>query len=101
MLMEKLYKYETVSKAIEILRSQGFDLDLNLDINFISAKGEKWFKDDFEIMDVYRYEGNSDPADEAVVYGIQSKSGKKGILVTGFGMYANEVDPEFLKKLHF
>jgi hypothetical protein len=33
----------------------------------------------YEIKHIYRYEGNTDPGDEAVVYGIQSKSGKKGL----------------------
>jgi hypothetical protein len=31
----------------------------------------------YEIKHIYRYEGNTDPGDEAVVYGIQSKSGKR------------------------
>jgi hypothetical protein len=37
----------------------------------------------YEIKHIYRYEGNTDPGDEAVVYGIQSKSGKK-VFVAGF-----------------
>jgi hypothetical protein len=33
------------------------------------------------------YEGESDPGDEATVYGLQSKKfGHKGILITGMGM---------------
>jgi hypothetical protein len=42
----------------------------------------------YEIKHIYRYEGNTDPGDEAVVYGIQSKSGKKG---SSSGFAANSI----------
>jgi len=56
--------------------------------------------DDFEIVDVYRYEGDSDPADEAVVYAIESKTGVKGILVTGYGIYSDTISAKILEKLN-
>jgi hypothetical protein len=37
----------------------------------------------YEIKHIYRYEGDTDPGNEAVVYGTES-SGKKGAFVTGF-----------------
>ncbi len=64
------------------------------------AGNETFNADDFDIIDVYRYEGNSDPGDEATVYAIQSKTGVKGVLVTGYGMSAEDVSPDILKKLH-
>lgn len=64
------------------------------------AGNETFNADDFDIVDVYRYEGNSDPGDEATVYAIQSKKGVKGVLVTGYGMSAEDVSPDILKKLH-
>jgi hypothetical protein len=77
--------YETVSEAIEQLRKKGFTLDFNLGENCINTSTEEYFPEDFEIVDVYRYEGDSDPADEASVYALESISGLKGLLVTGYG----------------
>ncbi len=91
--------YATVSSAIEQLQHQGFTIDFNLEENCISCGEGKFSKDEFEIVDVYRYEGNSDPADEATVYAIASKSGIKGILVTGYGMSTDFLNDEILKKL--
>jgi hypothetical protein len=54
---------------------------------------------EFEIVEVHRYEGNSDPGDEEVVYAIESKHGHKGILVDAFGVYSGEVSTELLEKL--
>lgn len=91
--------YETVSKAIEELRKQGYTTDFNLEENVIVCNAEKFGADDFEIADVYRYEGNSDPGDEAAVYAIQSSNGLKGVLVTGYGASSETTSPEMLRKL--
>ena len=66
------------------------------------AAGERELAmDEFEIMDVYRYEGESDPADEAAVYAIVSSSGVKGILVTGYGLNSDGASSETLKNIHY
>jgi hypothetical protein len=77
--MAKMYHYATVSKALDQLNEKGFTCDFNLNADMIKKNPEK-----FEIVHVYRYEGESDPGDEAVVYGIKSTSGKKGVYVAGF-----------------
>ncbi len=91
--------YATVTEAIEALRKQGFTVDFNLEENCLIHDTDKYSADDFEIVDVYRYEGNTDPADEATVYGIASKSGVRGVLVTGYGMSSDSVSTELLEKL--
>ena len=97
--MPRSAHYATVSEAITALRKQGFTRDFNLQENCIVCHPDRFTHDEFEIVDVYYYEGNTDPADEATVYAIQSKSGVKGILVTGSGMDTNNVTREILEKL--
>jgi hypothetical protein len=91
--------YETVSKAIEDLRKQGYTTDFNLDENAIVCNVGKFSANDFEVVDVYRYEGDSDPGDEAAVYAIKSSNGLKGVLVTGYGASSETTSPEILRKL--
>lgn len=75
----QMYHYATVSKALKELNDKGFTTDFNLDEPRILRHA-----DDFEIVHIYRNEGESDPGDEATVYGIQSKStGEKGVFVAG------------------
>lgn len=74
----QMYHYATVSKALEELKGKGFETDFNLEEARIVAH-----PDDFEIVHIYRYEGESDPGDEATVYGIKSGSGEKGVFVAG------------------
>ena len=93
------YHYETVSEAIEELRTKGFTTDFNLKENCIVCHAGTFYPDDFEIVEVYRYEGASDPGDEATVYGIQSRSGLKGILVMGDESTMDDMTEAMVKKL--
>jgi cytochrome c peroxidase len=98
--METNHHYATVSEALTELREKGYTLDFNLEQNCIVCHVGKFNPDEFEVTEVYRYEGNSDPADEATVYGIESASGVKGVLVTAYGMYEDSMSTELLQKLN-
>ncbi len=91
--------YSTVSEAINKLRSEGFVTDFNLNESAIICGDEKFNVEDLEIVDVYRYEGDSDPSDEAVVYAIESKSGVKGILVNGYGVSSDSITASLIEKI--
>ena len=97
--MQHKTHYDTVSMAMEELRKQGFTTDFNIEGNHLVCSDGKFDADNFEVVDVYRYEGDSDPGDEAAVYAIESSSGLKGILVTGYGASADVASAEILEKL--
>lgn len=97
--METNYDFDTVSEAIEAFRKKGFTLDFNLEENCISCATGKFDADEFNVVGMYHYEGDSDPADQAVVYAIESDKGHKGILVTGYGVSEDTVSTRILKKL--
>jgi len=94
-----MYVYDTVTEAIKGLRERGYTKDFNLKENCIVCDEEKYHPEDFEIVEVYRFEGNTDPADEAVVYAIESNKGDRGVLVSGYGISADEMSSELAKKL--
>jgi hypothetical protein len=94
-----MISYDTVSEAVNDLKKRGFDLDFNLQENCLICNGDKFDVNDFEITEVYRFEGNSDPSDEAVVYAIESVKGQKGVLVNGYGISAEGIGAEMVKKL--
>ncbi|MFM9945833.1 MAG: phosphoribosylpyrophosphate synthetase [Bacteroidia bacterium] len=98
--MTTQYSYNTVTEAINGMRQRGFITDFNLSENCLTCnENKKHFPEDFEITEVYRFEGDSDPADEAIVYGIESKLGKKGVLVNGYGISSESMADEMIKKL--
>ena len=94
-----MYNYDTVTEAIAGLKERGYTLDFNLSQNCLVCQDHRFEPESFEITDVYRFEGNSDPADEAVVYAIQSITGMKGVLVNGYGISADTISSDMAKKL--
>ena len=78
----QMYHYATVSKALQELADKGFTTDFNLEEDRIVNNAE-----DFTIEHIYRYEGETDPGDEATVYGIKSGTGEKGVFVVSPGAY--------------
>ena len=96
-----MYTYETVSDAVNGLKKRGYFMDFNLDENCIVCHEDKFNPAEFEIVEFHRFEGNTDPADESVVFAIESKSGLKGVLVNAFGVYSEPMSDEMIKKLRF
>jgi len=96
-----MYTYDTVSQAINGLKERGYTIDFNLEFDCIVCQQTPvtLMPNEFEITEVYRFEGNTDPADEAIVYAIESKHGHKGVLVNGFGPSADSVSSDMIEKL--
>jgi hypothetical protein len=96
-----MFTYDTVVEAVKGLKERGYTIDFNLEADKICCTETSLALKpaDFEITEFHRFEGNSDPADEAAVYAIESKDGKKGLLVTGFGITAEGIGEEMIEKL--
>ena len=94
--------YDTVVDAVNGLKQRGFTIDFNIAFDHIICSEDKYClnPDQFEITEVYRFEGDSNPADEDVVYAVTSKDGKlKGAITSAYGMYSDNVSTDMLRKL--
>jgi hypothetical protein len=95
--------YGTISQTIDGLKKDGYTLDFNAKSDCIVCQQTQTelSPESFEIDKVYRFEGDSDPGDEAVVYAISSRDhGMKGTLVNGYGVSADEWSADLVKKLN-
>jgi hypothetical protein len=94
--------YDTVTEALKDLKARGFTTDFNIAFDTIrcSRTGKCLSPAEFEIVEHHRFEGDSNPSDEEVVYAIAAKDGSmKGVLVSAFGIYSEQVEDALLKKL--
>jgi len=94
-----MYVYETLSQAINGLRERGYTTDFNLEENCLVCNEEKFNIDDFEIVEVYRFEGATNPDDSSILYAIESRKGQKGVLVSAYGVYAEGMSADMAAKL--
>jgi hypothetical protein len=95
--------YDTLTEAIDSLKKEGYIEDFNLKQNCIECRnGEyKIFHDEFQIDTFYRFEGQTDPADESILYAISSdKYDLKGVIVNGYGISSEPLTNEMLTKLN-
>lgn len=51
------------------------------------------------ICNFYRFEGESDPADNSILYVIETNDGRKGTLVDAYGPYADAKVTEFMQQV--
>lgn len=94
--------YSTLSEAVNDLQKRGFTTDFKLCEDGLECPmlDLKLHPDHFEIVEVHHFDGMTDPADEAIVYAIESKDHKiKGMLVNGYGIYTESLSDQMLKKL--
>ena len=96
-----MYSYDTVTEAISDLKARGFTLDFNLQVNSLQCFNPdlNLTPQDFEITEIYRFEGDTNPSDEEIVYAIETRDGHKGVFVNGYGTSAEAVGGEMMKKL--
>ncbi|ULQ57386.1 phosphoribosylpyrophosphate synthetase [Flavihumibacter rivuli] len=93
--------YDTLSEAVNGLKSRGYTIDFNLAYDCVVCHDSpiSLMPNEFEIVEVHRFEGMTNPSDSSVVYAIESKHGEKGVLVNGYGVYADDVSEEMIHKL--
>jgi|SRR5690606_12521697 len=100
-----MYSYNTVSEAITGLQTRGYTHDFSIcsekECLTCHQTSLNLSPEDFFIDEIYRFEGDSDPGDEMIVYAISSeKHSVKGIVVNAFGMYADGKASRIVKHLH-
>jgi hypothetical protein len=92
---------ETVTDALALLARDGYVADFNIRRGAIACPGchHEHPVDQSIIERVYRFEGPSDPADEAIVLGLRCPTcGLRGSYVSSFGPNA---DPDAMAGLSY
>ncbi|MBX7262288.1 MAG: hypothetical protein K1X26_11585 [Chitinophagales bacterium] len=96
--------YETVSEALNNLVKRGYTHDFNVHTEkeclVCNTSLTQLSVDDFEIDETYRFEGDTDPGDEMILFAISSTKHKiKGTLLNAYGMYSDSATTKIIEKL--
>ncbi|MBE9460461.1 phosphoribosylpyrophosphate synthetase [Dyadobacter subterraneus] len=96
--------YNTLVEALEGLEKEGYSEEFNLKQDYLESSNGKFQirHHEFEIDKFFRFEGETDPSDESIVYAISSaKYNLKGVLVSAYGIYSEPLVDEMIKKFSF
>lgn len=93
--------YDTLLEALNDLKNRGYTLDFNLANDYLHCAEHdlRIHPEDFEIIETHRFEGDTNPSEQSVVYAIESVRGEKGVLVNAYGLYADTMSANMVKKL--
>jgi hypothetical protein len=94
--------YDTLTAALTGLKAKGYTLDFNIAFDkIVCSEGVNCLNpNEFEITEVHRFEGDTNPSDEDVLYAVQSLDQKiKGTVTSAFGLYADDISTEMLQKI--
>jgi hypothetical protein len=97
--MEK--SYNTLSEAINDSKKNGYEVDFNVVENQFESKAfnQKWNPEELTVVKFYRFEGNSNPDDNSILYLVETNDGKKGMLVDSYGAQRSAISAEMIQKL--
>lgn len=93
--------FDTMVDALNGLKARGFTHDFNLKEECLhcTTNGRNLSPEEFDVVEVYRFEGMTNPDDNSIVYAIESADGLKGTLVNAYGIYADPMSAAMVAKL--
>lgn len=99
------HNLKTLSSVLNTLIKRGItkEITMNDQHEFVLAQGEKTYQpEDLCIVKSYRFEGDSSPDDNAVLYLIKDKDGELSTILDSYGSqsnYSGEDFDNFLRKI--
>lgn len=84
---------ETVTEAVRVLESEGYRGDFHVHAGSVECRscGRHHAAADVVVRRVFRFEGPTDPADEAIVLGVECpRCGYRATVVSAFGPDADQ-----------
>jgi hypothetical protein len=94
--------FETLTAALADLHERGFTEDFEYETKFLRLQrtATNYPASDLNIVEVYRFEGMSDPDDNSVLYAIENTAGDvKGVIIDGYGASASAEKSLFLQTI--
>ena len=86
---------EVVNKVVKAGYTDSFKVTENgLQSN---SRGTFYSPEQITVVNYYRFEGQSDPADNNILYVIETEDNLKGTLIDAYGAYADEATTKFME----
>src|SRR6187551_492108 len=91
----------TMVSCLNSLIKKGFTEDYKVNDKGLKAlKSEHIYSpEEVKVLNFFRFEGNSDPADNSILYAIETSDGERGTLVDAFGPYADSKVSAFMQQV--
>ncbi len=92
---------KTLSSTTRKLSQNGYVTQFKATQNGLESleTHEVYTPEEVKIINFYRFEGESDPSDNAILYVLETSRGEKGTLTDAYGVYTDLKVSEFVKQV--
>ena len=98
--MQDKEELTTLVNVLAKVRKEGYKLDFTLgDDNLLHTMDSKlkFSPEQLKIVNFYRFEGQSNPDDMAILYVLETNTGEKGTITDAYGTYSDASIEAFMK----
>ncbi len=90
---------KSLTSCLAKVNRDGYTHDMKIENGVIqSLQTEKsYYPHELKVVNFFRFEGLSDPEDNAILYIIETNDGTKGTLVDAYGVYSDPEIDKFMK----
>ncbi len=94
--------FDTLSQAVDALTKDGYKEQFESGSDKVLAAFSKttYTPEELVIVESYRFEGETNPADSSMVLAIKASDGTKGTMVMTYGANHNQ-DDDLIKRIPF
>ena len=92
---------KSMAICLSRMLDEGYTEDFKVtDAGLQAIKHERVFRpEEVNIVNFFRFEGESDPDDNAILYVIETNDGTRGTLIDAYGVYSDPKITRFLKEV--
>lgn len=101
--MTPLTNMQSLSEVVNSLKKEGHTLDFQVKQGLLEIlndpKQRRIQPEETELLKSFRFEGMSNPSDNAILYVIRIRSGESGTLVNAYGSQHSDEINQFVKQI--
>jgi hypothetical protein len=89
-----------LTEKLQELQDKGYSLNFSVsDKGLLVSNDQKFSPEEVQVVEHFRFEGESNPSDMSILYALETNDGKKGTLVNSYGTYGDEKIDAFINRI--
>jgi hypothetical protein len=98
--MEERIDMDSVETVMAYLKKQGYDHEFKINASGLMLNGKTYTQDMVKLIRTFRFEGESDPSEEYIIYLIQTSDNNTGWSIDSYGMYSEHINDVYSDFIH-
>ncbi|MEO8147445.1 MAG: hypothetical protein ABI723_07400 [Bacteroidia bacterium] len=100
-ITEEKTPMKTMVSCLNMLMTTGFETQFKATLAGLKSLTTEqiYHPNEVKVINFYRFEGESDPSDNSIVYAIETSNGERGTLTDAYGPYSDTLVTTFMQQV--